>query len=495
MRAPRPSVVLAVLLAACSGGSSSPSQPPVCPASVDDGNICTADSCDPATGVVTHAPVSVDDGDACTVDACDPIAGVTHTPVAVDDGVACTTDSCSGGVAVHTPVDAACAPDGYCDPLAGCVAYPVLASFGPPVSFVYVGQSDAATIPSPATVSLTGPAHADTSVSVYSADPTIVTVPNGVVTIPAGATSAVVPVTGVSPGYATLWATLGATTLNTTVRAVDPAAPVTLQSLRAPTAALVPYATVTFTVTLDTPALAGGADVAISLSPSDAGVVPAIVTVPEGQLSATFDYVDGGTTTWVRVTATLGGNTDFVMLFRPALVINEVDYDQPVTDTAEFVEIYNPSGIAYDLTGVALYLVNGASSPATSYLRIPLSGSVSAGGYLLVASRTVVAPAVLRVDFALASGNVQNGPADAIALVDENTLRVIDAVAYDGTVGPAVLGALPGTFPVTEVAPAPADPATTVGSICRFPNGADTDDNSANFRVCTTPTPGAANAL
>ena len=35
---------------------------------MDDGDACTADSCDPQAGVV-HTAVNVDDGDACTVDA------------------------------------------------------------------------------------------------------------------------------------------------------------------------------------------------------------------------------------------------------------------------------------------------------------------------------------------------------------------------------------------------------------------------------------------
>ena len=51
--------------------------------SLDDGTACTSDSCDPATGLVSHAPVAVDDGDACTTDACDPATGaISHTKMA-----------------------------------------------------------------------------------------------------------------------------------------------------------------------------------------------------------------------------------------------------------------------------------------------------------------------------------------------------------------------------------------------------------------------------
>ena len=73
------------------------------PVSVDDGNLCTADSCQPTRGVV-HEPVPVDDSDACTVDACDPRTGkVTHEPVEIDDGDECTLDACDPKTGVtHT---------------------------------------------------------------------------------------------------------------------------------------------------------------------------------------------------------------------------------------------------------------------------------------------------------------------------------------------------------------------------------------------------------
>ena len=42
-----------------------------------------------------------------------------------------------------------------------------------------------------------------------------------------------------------------------------------------------------------------------------------------------------------------------------ALVINEIDYDQPSTDWAEFVEIKNTGGAATNLDAFTLTLVNG----------------------------------------------------------------------------------------------------------------------------------------
>ena len=79
----------------------------------NDGNQCTADACDPATGITTHTPLAAgatcNDLKVCTTgDACDGAGSCAGTPVAVDDGNMCTTDTCntSTGVITHAPVAA-----------------------------------------------------------------------------------------------------------------------------------------------------------------------------------------------------------------------------------------------------------------------------------------------------------------------------------------------------------------------------------------------------
>jgi len=57
------------------------------PVSCDDGDACTFDSCDPASGGCVHSPVNCDDNNACTLDSCDPIAGCLHqAPPVVEPG-------------------------------------------------------------------------------------------------------------------------------------------------------------------------------------------------------------------------------------------------------------------------------------------------------------------------------------------------------------------------------------------------------------------------
>jgi hypothetical protein len=69
----------------------------------DDGNVCTADTCQPVLGC-SHGPVpngaACSDGDACTNDSC--VAGAcVGVPLNCDDTNPCSDDSCSAGVCRH----------------------------------------------------------------------------------------------------------------------------------------------------------------------------------------------------------------------------------------------------------------------------------------------------------------------------------------------------------------------------------------------------------
>ncbi len=102
------------LLGACASG---------CPASCDDGNLCTSDSCG-ADGECVHAPVSCDDGLVCTLDACDPAVGCLRLPndgQACDDGNGCTSaDACAGTECRGTAIPDCCASDLDCDDSEPC---------------------------------------------------------------------------------------------------------------------------------------------------------------------------------------------------------------------------------------------------------------------------------------------------------------------------------------------------------------------------------------
>src|SRR6187551_2954082 len=91
---------------------------------VNDNNPCTADACNPATGQTTHIPLApgatCSNSNACDgVEVCDG-AGTCQagTPPALDDGNSCTADICNSATGVTHPPEVAgvsCADDDVCD--------------------------------------------------------------------------------------------------------------------------------------------------------------------------------------------------------------------------------------------------------------------------------------------------------------------------------------------------------------------------------------------
>ena len=89
-----------------------------------------------------------------------------------------------------------------------------------------------------------------------------------------------------------------------------------------------------------------------------------------------------------------------------ALIINEVDYDQPGGDTAEFIELFNPGTSPVVLGGYTIDLVNGSNGSV--YSSFDLSGlSVSANDYLVLCD-DITAVANCDIDVT-SSGWIQNG--------------------------------------------------------------------------------------
>jgi predicted extracellular nuclease len=168
----------------------------------------------------------------------------------------------------------------------------------------------------------------------------------------------------------------------------------------------------------------------------------------------------------------------------PVLVINEIDYDQPGTDGAEFIEIKNAGAIPVDLDPYAIQLVNGSGGGAVAYQTIDLPAvMLPAGGYFVVcanAANTIHCD----LDVAPDTNLIQNGAPDAVALVLGTA--IVDTVSYEGDTG----------APYTEGSGAGLEDAGGTGNdflgISRFPDGADTNQNTPDLSPrCITP--GGAN--
>ncbi len=68
-----------------------------------------------------------------------------------------------------------------------------------------------------------------------------------------------------------------------------------------------------------------------------------------------------------RLLAFLAIATLFRCTATAQLVVNGIDYNQPSTDSSEFIEIKNTGSTTVNLAGHELQFYNGASNPAVSY--------------------------------------------------------------------------------------------------------------------------------
>jgi hypothetical protein len=176
-------------------------------------------------------------------------------------------------------------------------------------------------------------------------------------------------------------------------------------------------------------------------------------------------------------------------LARAGLVINEIDYDQPGGfDTAEFIELKNTGSAPASLAGCSLELVNGHLGGAALYLTVPLPAvAVAPGGYFVVSFGSAY-PWTTDLQFNLVDSSVQNGPPDAVALRDASG-AMLDVVSYAGTSGAPYFEGVGTTVDDDNVTP-------NIG-IARWPDGADTGNNDADFSLrCITPgAPNVADAV
>lgn len=220
----------------------------------------------------------------------------------------------------------------------------------------------------------------------------------------------------------------------------------------------------------------GAANDVCPVAPPDAGVVDTGVVPDAGDL-------DGGVVPDGGVVQDGGTPT------ATGLIINEVDYDQPGTDTTEFVELYNAGTAPVDLTNVAVVTVNGSNN--TEYGRYALSGSLAAGAYLVLGNAAVVVPGGVTF-VTLPANGMQNGAPDAVALIDTASNTLLDALSYEGGMTSVTITGFAG--PVSLVrGTAVTETDITDGSLSRLPNGAFSGDDDTDWTFTTTPTPGAAN--
>jgi len=196
----------------------------------------------------------------------------------------------------------------------------------------------------------------------------------------------------------------------------------------------------------------------------------------------------------VVATPQAGTFTGFAGLVK--LIINELDYDQPdaAGDVGEFIEIYNPNDSALDLAGFQIQTINGEAADAPVVAKTyDLSGSIKAKGYAVIATAPVsVDGQATVVRFAAAKDNIQNGARDGVRIVTVAGSLVVDAVLYETPANsPAALLAYGEGVPLSPADSESGDAPNKTLSRC--PNGSDSNDNTTDFVLSETATPGKAN--
>jgi len=161
------------------------------------------------------------------------------------------------------------------------------------------------------------------------------------------------------------------------------------------------------------------------------------------------------------------------------IVINEIDIDQPDTDTAEFIELKNTGASSVNLDDYTIELINGSNGLAYGSIDLP-NVNLAAGGYYVICANNGTVPNC-DLDVTPDTNLIQNGAPDGMVLKLNGS--VVDAVSYEGDTA----GATEGTgMLLTD------DGLNIQQGISRFPDGVDTNQNNIDFSVrCTTP--GAAN--
>jgi MYXO-CTERM domain-containing protein len=161
---------------------------------------------------------------------------------------------------------------------------------------------------------------------------------------------------------------------------------------------------------------------------------------------------------------------------RLSLVINEIDYDMPGTDTAEFVELKNVGPTALALGGFEVRGISDSGPSVYGTWALP-DAWLPAGGYFVVCGNSATV-ANCDLDVSPASNLIQNGDPDAVALFHQTTL--VDTVSYEGDTG----------APYTEVSGVGLidNGAVAYQGISRYPDGLDTDVNDVDFSPrCVSP--------
>jgi hypothetical protein len=191
----------------------------------------------------------------------------------------------------------------------------------------------------------------------------------------------------------------------------------------------------------------------------------------------------------VTVTATYRGVVGSVTIdvtSACAPVINEVQTYSKGGGDDEFIELYNPCPVAVDLSGSKVAYRSATGATDASSFTFPAATTLAPGA------------------FALLAGSKYQGPSGAAGVVYgavpgsglSSTGGGLQWRKADGTVWDSFgWGSATNAYVEGSAATKATDSTATPRSVGRKTDGADTNDNAADFAVTKTPTPAAANVI
>ncbi|MGK0358487.1 MAG: hypothetical protein ACI9U2_000776 [Bradymonadia bacterium] len=359
---------------------------------------------------------------------------------------------------------------------------PALLSLDPQATIIRVGETRVPTsTQSGLTVRLTAPAPDGGLMIALAFDPAGIADAPDAIMVPAGEISAPIVLRGDAVGATTVTASVAGSddvTANVTVIASD--AQPGMITLTPAAIEVLPGAEFELTLTADVPApfMFNDADdfdfEPMFVDGAFSATVTLIAPMQEGDYRATIEAGDLSTTALITVSVQPAGAD---------LVINEIDYDQEGGDSAEYAEIYNPTGVAIPLAGVVFEGINGSNGDVYGSYNLSDAGAELAPGAFLILGNAAVLVAlpegVLRIE--LPNNGLQNGAPDGVRIMRGG--EFVDGLSYEG----AMDGVTEGTALPDDV----FDPGE--GSLSRCPDGADSGDNAADFSLRDS-TPGVENA-
>ncbi len=181
-------------------------------------------------------------------------------------------------------------------------------------------------------------------------------------------------------------------------------------------------------------------------------------------------------------------NTDVNLQPRPDfLMISELYYDPPETETDGFcfIELYGTPKSSLD--GYEIWFVNGADGKVIAKVVLPKNKIIPSNGYFVIADQSNNQTGISNVNGAqlIANFDPQNGP-DSVWLIDADGNRV-DTLGYGEGLMPLNNGEI--MFESTPALDAPQ------GQSLERSNLVDTDDNQNDFVVSQVPSPGTGHPI